>query len=198
VDPRDKPGDDAVIDEDTLAFLRTESEFRNLTLVELPNGDFGRTVLRNFLFAAFQVELWPALTRSLDRELAAIAAKALQEARYHLRHAADWTVRLGDGSAESKQRMQRALDELWPYTTELFTPSPTDDEVARLGLGAAWASLQEGWRRRVHPVLAQATLAVPAATAFVSHGKFGRHSEHLGRLLAEMQVLQRTYPGCRW
>lgn len=185
-------------DEDALAFLRVESEFRNVSLVELPNEDFARTILRNFLFAAFQSLLWEALARSADTELAAIAAKSGKETRYHLQHAGEWTLRLGDGTTESHARMQRALDYLWPYTAELFTPTAEDEAVAAAGIGPAWPSLQAAWESRVIPLLQQATLTVPKRTPFVSYGKVGRHTEFLGRLLAEMQYLQRTYPGARW
>lgn len=185
-------------DEDQLAFMRAEHEYRNLTLVELPNGDFARTMLRNFLFAAFQIPLWEALRGSSDETLGHIAAKSLKETRYHLRHAADWTVRLGDGTDESKRRMQAALDYLWPYTNEFFTATAEDETVARSRFGVAWSSLRPAWEGSVRPVLARAGLTVPAPTPFVSHGKSGRHSEHMGHLLAELQYLQRTYPGNPW
>jgi len=185
-------------DEDALAFLRTEQHFRNLTLCELPNVDFARTVVRNFLFSAFQVALWERLAASADPELAAIAGKSLKEARYHVRHAGDWVIRLGDGSAESHARAQAALDYLWPYTAELFAATPADAAVAAAAIGPAWSELEAPWAAAVVPVLNEATLAVPARTAFRSYGKFGRHSEHLGHLLGEMQYLQRTYPGARW
>jgi ring-1,2-phenylacetyl-CoA epoxidase subunit PaaC len=185
-------------DEDALAFLRHEHEYRNLTICELPNVDFGRTILRNFLFAAFQAPLWEALASSRDGELAAIAGKSAKETRYHLRHAADWTVRLGDGTDESHARMQRALDDLWPYTAEFFAPDAVDDEVAAASIGPAWSTLAPAWERAVLPVLQEATLTVPARTPFLSHGRQGRHSEHLGHLLAVMQHLQRAYPGAKW
>ncbi len=185
-------------DEDQLAFLRTERDYRNVTLCELPNEDFGRTVVRNFLFSAFQVLLWERLAASTDTELAAIAAKSLKEARYHARHAGDWVIRLGDGTAESHRRTQAALDYLWPYTAELFAAHPGDGLVAEAGVGPAWGELEAAWEATVVPVLNEATLTVPARTPFRSFGKFGRHSEHLGHLLAEMQYLQRTYPGARW
>jgi ring-1,2-phenylacetyl-CoA epoxidase subunit PaaC len=185
-------------DEDQLAFLRADHQYRNLTLLELPNGDFGRTVMRNFLFAAFQTPLWEALSSSSDVELAAIAAKSLKEARYHLRHSGEWVVRLGDGTDESRMRVQSGLDYLWPYTTEFFTDSAVDSEVATAGLGVAWADLRPLWEAAVRPVLGEATLVVPAQTAFRSRGKLGGHSEHLGHLLAEMQHLQRAHPGARW
>jgi ring-1,2-phenylacetyl-CoA epoxidase subunit PaaC len=185
-------------DEDQLAFLRREPEFRNVTLVELPNGDFGRTILRNFLVAAWQRELWQALATSADAELAAIAAKSLKETRYHLQHASDWVVRLGDGTGESHRRMQDALDALWPYTAELFSATLADDIAVASGLGPAWPSLQPAWTATVAPVLEVATLAAPARTPFLSSGKAGVHSEHLGHLLTGMQYLQRTYPGGTW
>lgn len=185
-------------DEDQLAFLRREPEFRNLTVVELPNGDFGRTILRNFLVAAWQRELWQALPSSTDTGLAAIAAKSLKETRYHVQHAADWVVRLGDGTETSHARMQAALDLLWPYTNEFFSVTAEDDVASATGVGPAWSSLQDGWTAAVLPVLEVATLKVPARTPFLTRGKSGVHSEHLGRLLAEMQHVQRTYPGGRW
>ncbi len=183
-------------DEDQLAFLRTEPQYRNLAIVELPNVDFARTILRNFLVAAWQRELWQKLSGSADAELAAIAAKSLKETRYHLQHASDWTVRLGDGTDESHTRMQRALDHLWPYTAEFFSASPGERDVA--DVGPAWAQLEAAWDATVRPVLEVATLVVPAPTPFLSHGKHGQHTEYLGHLLAEMQYLQRTYPGDSW
>jgi len=185
-------------DEDQLAFLRPESEYRNVTLVELPNGDFGRTVVRNFLFSAFQLELWQALMTSQDLELAAIAEKSLKESRYHLRHNADWVVRLGDGTEESHARTQMALDYLWPYIAELFSADPIDSELEAAGIAVAWSSLEPAWEEAVTATLRQATLAVPARTAFRSQGKLGRHSEHMGFLLTELQYLQRAYPGAQW
>ena len=180
-------------DEDQLAFLRTEFQYRNLTIVELPNGDFARTILRNLLVTAWQRELWQALLESSDDELAAIAAKSVKETRYHVQHAADWTVRLGDGTEESRRRMQAALDLLWPYTAEFFVADPV-----RPGIGPAWSALQSAWSAAVQPVLDVATLAVPSQTPFISRGSQGVHTEHMGHLLTEMQYLQRTYPGGSW
>jgi len=185
-------------DEDQLAFLRTERDYRNVTLTELPNGDFGRTMVRNFLFAAFQVQLYQHLSSSSDTELAAIAAKSLKEARYHMRHAGEWVLRLGDGTEVSHARAQAALDELWPYTAEFFAPDPTDEAAAAAGIGPTWGSLEAAWEAQVVPLLHEATLTVPARTPFKSYGKFGRHSEHMGHLLATMQYMQRTYPGACW
>jgi len=185
-------------DEDQLAFLRTEPQYRNLTIVELPNGDFGRTILRNFLVSAWQRELWQKLTGSSDTELAAIAAKSLKETRYHLQHASDWTVRLGDGTEESHARMQRALDYLWPYTAELFSASDEDGAIEAAGIGVGWPVLQAAWDSAVRPVLEVATLSVPAATPFLSRAKHGQHTEFMGHLLTELQYLQRAYPGGTW
>ena len=185
-------------DEDALAFLRAEHDYRSLTICELPNEDFARTCLRNFLFAALQMQLWPALADSADAQLAAIAGKSIKETRYHLQHAADWTVRLGDGTDESHARMQRALETLWPYTAEFFSPTATDAQAQAAGVGPAWSSLAAGWEQAVLPVLEVATLKVPERTPFLSRGKEGRHSEHVGHLLAEMQYLQRAYPGAKW
>jgi ring-1,2-phenylacetyl-CoA epoxidase subunit PaaC len=185
-------------DEDQLAFLRAEHQYRNLTLVELPNGDFGRTVVRNFLFSALQRELWQALRGSRDRDLAAIAEKSLKETRYHLRHSADWVVRLGDGTDESHARTQSAVDYLWPYTAEFFAQDAVDDEVAAAGLGVAWSMLEQAWEALVRPVLAEAALIVPTHTPFRSRGRLGVHSEYLGHVLAEMQYLQRAHPGAQW
>jgi ring-1,2-phenylacetyl-CoA epoxidase subunit PaaC len=193
---------------DELAFRRDPPEFRNATLLELPScgvasagaatGDYAVTIVRNLLFSAYQCELWRALSASSDTELAAIAEKSLKEARYHLRHAADWTIRLGDGTDESHARMQRALDALWPYTHELFETDAVEAAVARHGIGVESASLLAGWLHALRPVVAEATLELPADSAFRSTGKLGRHSEHLGYLLAEMQSLHRRYPGATW
>ncbi len=183
-------------DEDALAFLRVDHQYRNLTLCELPNHDFARTVVRNFLFSAFQVPLLDRLAGSSDAELAGIATRSIKEARYHLRHAADWVLRLGDGTEESHLRTQQALDYLWPYTAEFFS---TDSSDRRLDVpGPDWSDLEGEWEALVVPVLNEATLIVPARTPFRSLGRFGRHSEHLGHLLAQMQTLQRTYPGAKW
>ena len=185
-------------DEDQLAFLRTEPQYRNLAIVELPNVDFARTILRNFLVAAWQRELWQKLAVSRDGELAAIAAKSLKETRYHVQHASDWTVRLGDGTEESHARMQRALEYLWPYTAEFFSASVEDREVEAAAIGPGWPSLEAAWEAVVRPVLEVATLRVPERTPFLSRGTLGLHTEYMGHLLSEMQYLQRTYPGGTW
>lgn len=185
-------------DEDQLAFLRDERDFLNLTLVELPRGDFATTVLRNFALATFFQLLWQRLCGSSDAELAAIAAKAVKEVRYHQQHAGDWVLRLGGGTEESRQRLQTAVDALWPYMPEMFESDVVDDQALGTGLGPRWADLQADWIAEVAPVLQQAGVTAPAVRAFRSTGKTGVHSEHMGYILAEMQHLQRTYPGGVW
>jgi ring-1,2-phenylacetyl-CoA epoxidase subunit PaaC len=185
-------------DEDQLAFLRDERDFVNPTLVELPRGDFAFTVLRNLMVSTLLKLTWERLADSKDEELAAIAGKALKEARYHQQHAADWVVRLGDGTEESARRMRAALETLWPYVAELFADDAVDEAAAQAGLGPKASALREPWLAEMTEVLAEAGLALPADTPFVSEGKRGRHSEHMGYLLAEMQYLQRAYPGGVW
>jgi ring-1,2-phenylacetyl-CoA epoxidase subunit PaaC len=185
-------------DEDQLAFLRDERDFLNMTMVELPRGDFGFTVLRNLAVASWLKLVWERLASSTDAELAAIAGKAVKEARYHQEHAADWVVRLGDGTPESAARMRAALDTLWPYTAELFAADTVDQAAAAAGLGPSGAELREAWLLDMASVLREAGLEVPADTPFVSEGKRGRHTEHMGHLLAEMQYLQRAFPGGAW
>ncbi|MCY7315869.1 MAG: phenylacetate-CoA oxygenase subunit PaaC [Rubrivivax sp.] len=197
----------AGFDEDRLAFLRDERDYLNLTLVEqplrrssgnAPGGDFADTVLRNFLLSTWLKLMWSRLLGSSDETLAAIAGKALKEARYHQQHAADWAVRLGDGSEESALRMQAALRRIWPYTREMFADDVVDTAAAARGLGPLRSKLHAAWLDEVNTVLMQAQLAAPADTPFISTGTQGRHSEHLGYLLAEMQALQRQHPGGRW
>ncbi len=189
-------------DEDALAFLRDEGAYFNLSLVELPlrrgGGDFADTVLRNFLLASWLQALWRRLVASSDAELAAIAGKAVKEARYHRQHAADWVLRLGDGTAESASRLQRALARAWPYTAEMFAADAVDEAAAAAGLGPTRAALAADWDADVATVLGDAGMAPPARTAFLSTGTQGRHTEAMGLLLAEMQVLQRQFPGGRW
>jgi len=185
-------------DEDQLAYLREERDFLNATLVELPRGDFAFTQLRNLIVATQLKLLWERLIESTDAEVAAIAGKAVKEARYHQQHAADWVVRLGDGTEESAQRLRAALDTLWPYTAELFADDAVDEAAAAAGLGPKSSALREPWLAEMTEVLAEAQLAVPADTPFLSEGKRGRHSEHMGYILAEMQRLQRAYPGGVW
>ena len=185
-------------DEDALAFLRDAPEFLNLTLAEQPNGDFAQTIVRQWLIDAWQMEIYEGLAGSSDTRLAAIAAKALKETRYHYRFSSGWLVRLGDGTAESQARAQQAVDSLWRFTGELFTPDEIDERMAAAGIAAPLAAAAERWSRRVAEGLSQATLVRPPQQPHPWHGKRGVHTEHLGHLLGEMQHLQRTYPGVRW
>ena len=188
--------------EDELAFLRDGGAYRNVQLAELPNGDFAATMARQFYFDHAHLPLLRALARSADPRVAEIAAKAAKEVAYHAERSADWVIRLGDGTDESHARMQRALDALWPYTGELFAADAIDHVLIAAGIAADPQSLRAPWLAAVERVLAEATLTVPSGTWMQGgHGRGGRqgvHTEHLGRLLAEMQYLQRAYPGARW
>lgn len=193
--------------EDALAFLREEHQFLHLTLVEQPlrkpsahspGGDFADTVLRNLFVASWMKALFTRLQGSSDATLAAIAAKSLKEVRYHHQHAAGWVVRLGDGTEESARRPHAALARAWPYTAELFVVDEVDAAAAATGLGPSRADLQAPWLAEVGATLAEAKVQVPAASPFVSTGTLGRHSEHMGFILAELQFLQRRYPGGVW
>ncbi|HUN25103.1 MAG TPA: 1,2-phenylacetyl-CoA epoxidase subunit PaaC [Steroidobacteraceae bacterium] len=184
--------------EDALAFLRDPEEYRNLALAERPNGDFAQTIVRQFLLDAYQHELFGALTSSSDARLAAIAANAARETRYHVRYSGGWVVRLGDGTEDSHARVARALSALWPYTAELFDPDPLDESMAREGVAPPLADLEPGWRAAVGTVLSEARLELPPTAAYRWYGKRGEHGETLGHLLAEMQYLQRAYPGATW
>jgi ring-1,2-phenylacetyl-CoA epoxidase subunit PaaC len=181
--------------EDELAYLRDERAFRNLLLVEQPSGDFAVTIARQFLFTAYADPFWRAMTRSADTTLAAIAAKAEKETAYHLRHAREWVVRLGDGTAESHARMTAALDRLWPFTGEL---RHRDEAMIATGIAADPAPLHAAWNRTVDETFARAGLARPAGGWMQSGGRDGRHTEHLGYLLAELQFLARSHPGAKW
>jgi len=185
-------------DEDQLAFLRDERDYRNVTLAELPRGDFAFTMLRCAMLATWFRLLWQRLHDSSDVELSAIAGKAVKEARYHQQHAADWVVRLGDGSDESMRRMRAALAELWRYTPELFDSDAVDEQAAATSLGPRWSDLREPWLAEMRQLLVEARLDPPADSAFRSTGKRGVHSEHMGYILADLQYLQRAYPGGVW
>ncbi len=185
-------------DEDALAYRRDAGDFRNILLVEQPNGDFAATIVRQFLYAAFMEPFWRALGHSRDATLAAIAAKSQKETAYHRHHAGEWLIRLGDGTEESHRRAQDALDELWPYTGELFETDAVDEALIAQGVAADPAPLRPEWESAVAAVLEEATLQRPAASWMQSGGRAGRHSEHLGHLLATMQFLQRAYPGATW
>jgi ring-1,2-phenylacetyl-CoA epoxidase subunit PaaC len=184
--------------EDDLAFLRSEREYLNLLLVEQPNGDFAHTMARQLMVDAFQVGLWDALASSSDEVLAGIAAKALKEARYHLRHSSAWVIRLGDGTEESHRRMQRAVDDLWRFTGELFASDEVEAALTPAGMAVDPASLRPGWEERVDAVLEEATLSRTADPYQRMGGRTGFHTEHLGHLLGDLQWMQRSYPGLSW
>jgi ring-1,2-phenylacetyl-CoA epoxidase subunit PaaC len=185
-------------DEDALAYLRDEREFGNFLMCELPNGDYGFTLVRQYLLDVYHRHLFEALTAAADDELAAIAAKAVKEAAYHTRRSGDWVLRLGDGTADSHARCQAALDELWSYTGELFTPDAVDDAMLAAGIAPDLAALRARWDDEVLPRLAEAGLEVPADEWQAEGGRAGLHTEHMGRLLAELQFVQRAYPGQQW
>lgn len=185
-------------DEDSLAFLRDAREFRNVLLVEQPNGDYAATTARQFYFDAWHCLALEALKRSADAQIAAIAEKALKEATYHLERSADWVVRLGDGTDESHHRIQTAINSLWTYTGEMFEMDTVDLEMIERCIGIDLAALREPWLERVNATLSEATLAMPTVQWMQRGGKRGIHTERLGYLLAEMQFLQRAYPGAQW
>jgi ring-1,2-phenylacetyl-CoA epoxidase subunit PaaC len=185
-------------DEDALAYLRDEREFRNLLLVEQPNGDFAVTIVRQLLCASFKHPFYEALTRSKDRRLADIAGKAVKEMAYHVRHAREWVIRLGDGTEESHRRAAAALDDLWMYTGEMFEADAGVEALVRAGIAVDPVRIRLLWEATVDRVLAEAGLVRPGDRWMQSGGRRGRHSEHLGRLLAEMQVLHRAHPGVVW
>jgi ring-1,2-phenylacetyl-CoA epoxidase subunit PaaC len=189
----------AARDEDQLAFLRDAPQFRNVLLVEQPNHDYADTLMRQFYFDVWHYEWLQALKASSDERVASIAGKSVNEVRYHLRRSTDLLVRLGDGSAESHRRMQSAADQWWPYTGELFSSDVIDQAMAERGIAPLPETLHAKWTTHITQSFAAATLTLPPADAWMhSGGKQGRHSEHLGYVLAEMQFLQRAYPGAQW
>ncbi|MBK9703609.1 MAG: phenylacetate-CoA oxygenase subunit PaaC [Betaproteobacteria bacterium] len=189
-------------DEDQLAFLRDTREFRNLLLVEQPNGNFADTLARQFLFDRWHFLVLRALTASRDARIGEIAAKAVKEVAYHRQRSADWVIRLGDGTELSHTRMQSAIDRLWTFTGEMFAVDAVELALIDAGVAADVRALEAPWRDEVATVLGEATLAVPASTHMQGRGgrggKQGHHGEAFGHLLAEMQFLQRAYPGARW
>lgn len=185
-------------DADALAFRRDAWDFHNILLVERPNGDFGRTLMRQFLFDAWHAPMLKALEGSADARIAEIAAKAHREVAYHIERSADLVIRLGDGSDESHARMQESLDALWPYTGEMMIADEVDLRLAHAGLIPDPASIRPAWDETINHVLAEATLKRPEGNFAHQGGKQGRHSEHMGHLLAPMQWLQRAYPDAQW
>ncbi len=184
--------------EDDLAFLRDGAEFRNVLLVEQPNGDYAQTIVRQFFYDQFMFDFYTALANSEESRFAEIAQKSLKEVTYHLRHSGGWFVRLGDGTEESRTRMQKAVDRLWCFTGELFIEDEVDQQLVSAGIAPDIKSLKPKWEASVAEIFSRATLSIPENPWMASGGKTGRHSEHLGFLLADMQFLQRAYPGATW
>jgi len=185
-------------DEDALAYRRDAGEYRNILLVEQPNGDFAVTILRQLLYTGFAHPFFEALTSSKDATLSAIAAKNAKELAYHVRHAGEWIIRLGDGTPESHRRAQDALEELWAYTGEMFESDDVERALIETGVAVDRAAIRPQWQRTLGPIFAEADLQLPAGEWMHSGGRAGRHSEHLGHILAELQFLQRAYPHARW
>ena len=185
-------------DADALAFLRDGMDYRNAHIVELPNGDFAFTIARQFLFSVFSMVQSDALQRSTHVDLAGIAAKMFKETRYHVRHSGEWLLKLGDGTDESHQRVQNAIDALWRYTGELFLGDDVERRMAQQGIGVDPSALQPAWTAQAGDVLRRAGITTPEVAWMQRGGRVGKHTEHLGHLLAEMQTLQRQHPGASW
>lgn len=186
------------IDEDDLAYLRDGWDFRNALLVEQPNKDWAYTVARSFFYDSFSYYFYTELQKSNDETLAAIAEKSLKEVTYHIRWSSEWVIRLGDGTEESNKRMQEAINERWSYSGELLTRNEVDKAALQQGFGVDLDAIQHLWQARVNNVMAEAGLTLPASKWMQEGGKEGRHTEHLGYILAEMQFLQRAYPNMEW
>jgi ring-1,2-phenylacetyl-CoA epoxidase subunit PaaC len=185
-------------DEDKFAYLRDVRQYRNLLLLEQPNGDFARSIVRQFFYAALADLYWRAMMQSKDATLAAIAAKSEKESAYHVRHCAEWMVRLGDGTDESHRRAQTAIDDLWSYTGEMFAVDDSERGLIDAGIAVDSAAFHSQWIKTVTDVASEATLALPDNDWMQQGGRSGRHSEHLGHLLSELQSMQRTFPGATW
>lgn len=185
-------------DEDAIAFLRQETEYKNLLLLELPNGDYANTIARQFFYSHFMLLFLEKLMASGDEFLSGYAAKSIKEVKYHVQHASDWMLRLGDGTQESHERAQRAVQELWPFTGEMFSMDDVDRAAVSAGYGVDKATLIEVWNSKVRELLHQATLEMPDQGWNHSGGRAGKHTEYMGFLLAEMQFLQRAFPGAKW
>ena len=184
--------------EDDIAFLRDTQEYRNALLVEQPNEDFAYTIVRQFLFDTFHMLFLEEMQNSADEQLAAIAAKSLKEVKYHYRFSSEWVVRLGDGTEESHQKMQQAVDDLWMYTAELCEPTELEKEMHALGIGVDLIALKPAYVAKLEEIFKRATLSHPEIPWMQSGGKIGNHSEHLGHMLSELQWMQRTYPNMQW
>ncbi|MCC3305762.1 1,2-phenylacetyl-CoA epoxidase subunit PaaC [Sneathiella sp. HT1-7] len=185
-------------DEDRLAYFRDTKDWRNLLLLEQPNGDFAATMARQFFFDSFQYLQFERLSKSSDERLAGIAAKSLKETTYHRRHSADWVIRLGDGTEESHEKMQSAIDAIWGYLPEMFDMDAVDEAMVAEGIGVDVSALRSHWDEYINGVLAEATLTRPENSWSVHGSREGKHSEHLGYILAEMQFLPRAYPDAKW
>jgi ring-1,2-phenylacetyl-CoA epoxidase subunit PaaC len=185
-------------DEDKFAYLRDVRQYRNLLLAEQPNGDFARTLSRQFFYSAFADLYWRAMMQSRNPTLAAIAAKSEKESAYHLRHSSEWIIRLGDGTEESHRRAQAAIDDLWAFTGEIFETDAGERGLIDTGVAVDPAALKPQWLKTVTGVVTEATLALPTSDWMQQGGRHGRHSEHLGHLLSELQSMQRTFPGATW
>lgn len=183
---------------DDLAFLRFDKDYKNVLLVEQPNTDFGYTMMRQFFFDAYRKLLFERLVNSKDEHLAAIAEKSLKETRYHVKHSSEWVIRLGDGTAESHDRVQEALNDMWRYTGELFYSDEVDVALSKDGIIPDLSDLRESWESYVNSVLDEATLSKPDNNWQFDGGRKGLHSEHLGYILTELQYMQRAYPGLQW
>ena len=186
------------VSEDSLAYLRDNREFKNCLLVEQANGDWGKTILRQFFFSNYQYLLYEKLQHSADEQLAAIAAKALKEVVYHLRWSSEWVIRLGDGTDESHLRISDAVEELWPYVYEMFIPAEYETELSEEKVSVDVASLKHLWLQKTEEIFSEATLVIPESKFAHKGGKEGMHTEQLGYILAEMQFLQRAYPNLTW
>ena len=185
-------------DEDRLAYLRDVRQYRNLLLLEQPNGDFARTMVRQLFYSAYADLYWRAMMKSSDETLAAIAAKSEKESAYHLRHSSEWIIRLGDGTAESHARAEAAIDHLWAFTGEMFTSDEAEQGLIDKGIAIDPAGLRPLWLKTISGVLGEATLSLPSNDWMQQGGRSGRHSEHLGHLLSELQYMQRSFPGLTW
>lgn len=185
-------------DQDALAYFREAVDYRNVLMVELPKGDFAFTIARQFFFSVFSYLQMEALQKSGNADVAGIAAKAVKEAKYHVRHSADWMVKLGDGTEESHRRLQEAVDDLWRYTGEMFMADDVDRAAAASGLGVDPSKLENAWRTHVDDVVKRATIKLPEVKFMQRGGREGRHTEHLGHLLSEMQIVARSYPDGKW
>ena len=184
--------------EDDLAFFRNEREFRNLLLAEQPNGDFAQTMLRQLFISAFHYYFYNALSKSTDKIIAALAEKSLKEVTYHLRHSSEWIIRLGDGTDESKNKLENALENLWRYTGDLFDMDETDSILIAEGIAVDLKSIKNEWLKKIQEVFHLATISIPEDTFMMSGSRKGKHTEHLGHMLSEMQYLQRSHPGASW